>query len=253
MNAAIEMALNGALSTCQECAKPFAHFTLRRIQMCPTCADVAQGRTSVVVERLVLQSFDYVRVTSLPGEWEKFVAADGDSPVWRITVKGSEFGAAWQGRIDLYTPWEGGVRVGDVVRVRHMRATHKVRTIYTDRATRHGVVTHRAVLPITDTIGEEELERHEYVVLEPQHVTDYRHELVWVTAHTKTTLKGFGRQYWAHVGGTPLWQMNVMGGYRSGRAHTHGILAVVDDKHPLVVTGTGDIAYERRYPEVGEG
>jgi hypothetical protein len=57
--------------------------------------------------------------------------------------------------------------------------------------------------------------------------------LVWVTAPYKTTLKGYGRQYAYALKGSPLWAQRVSGGYRSGRAGTSAILALVDDEHTL--------------------
>jgi len=49
------------------------------------------------------------------------------------------------------------------------------------------------------------------------------------------TLKGLGRQYrYKHVG-CPIWSASIHGSVRSGRKGAEGVLAIVDDEHPLSV------------------
>ena len=233
----IEMALGGNLRVCEGCGKPFTQFIGENVaKLCATCKDIAQGRPSVVIRRQLIEVIQGVKVVSLPlDEWEEYVAypSEGDTPVWRQVFKGREFGAEWAGRIDIYTPWQGGVREGDVVRLRHMKALHKIRKVIEEG--RHGDPIER-VVPITSDEGKEAIEEHEYIVLEPiQALTsEAKYELHWVKAYSKTTLKGYGRQYRACLDGDPLWKKEVSGGVRSGRAHTTAWLAVVDQEHPVL-------------------
>lgn len=241
---------------CNECGREFevnpGHFAQLGFKnlpkRCPTCNDIRQGRPSVVVERKLQAVYDGVEIVSLPpGEWEQVAGFDGDQSGYRLTVKGRRFGASWYGRIDLFS--QSIPKVGDVVSVRTMEAEHKVKQVLKTRPTmRYGEVTIEEILPVTDSNPEAEvvIKTHRYLVIEPWE-GESTCRLVWVEAHTKTTLKGLGRQYWAEISGAPIASWRISGGVRSGRAHTDAVLAIVDKEHPLYVTVEGDIQEEKVY------
>ena len=255
----IQLSGNAKLSAhgCADCGKYFVYYPQyirsgEAPKRCPRCKDVEQGRPSLAEERRQIAFYEGVRVVSLPGEWVEFHSgARRDAPQWRIDIKGQEFGAAWDGRIVIYAPRP--IVAGEVVNVREMEVIHRVKVKTETRQTlHHGPVTVERELPITGTEGEEMMRQRRYLVLEPTPDVQPKVELVWATAYTKTTLKGFGRQYWAKVGGSPIAQWGISGGYRSGRAHTDGVLAIVDEEHPLLITTTGDLQGEVRLPARNE-
>jgi hypothetical protein len=140
-------------------------------------------------------------------------------------------------------------QIGDVVSVREMEAKHLIKVRREQKQTmEHGEVIVEKELPITadDPEAEEVIRTRHYLVLEPSD-GEATCQLVWAEAHTKTTLKGLGRQYWARVEGAPIASWYVFGGVRSGRAHTTGVLAIVDQEHPLYIIKTGDIEGEEIY------
>ena len=235
---------------CQHCGRSFevnpAHFAALGFKAlpkrCPTCADEAQKRPSVVQERHLLAVYDGVEIVRLPGEWQEANDPVNDVAHYRITVRGDRFGASWSGRIDIFAPRPFGP--GDVVSIREMEVKHLVRVVTTQRQTlHHGAVTIRREVPLDAEEGEKTIRSRRYLTLEA-HEGPATCRLVWVTAHTKTTLKGFGRQYWAEIRGAPIAEWRVQGGYRSGRAQTTGVLAIVDEAHPLFVRVSGDIQRE---------
>ena len=254
----IELALGGVLRICAQCSKPFAQYHRRTEQhLCPACIDLRDSRPSVVIERTLITLIEGVRIANLPADWQPFTAdPERDEGCYRISLKGEQYGATWSGRLVLYAPRVIGR--GEVVRLRHMRAAHQVQAIYHEHATSPftqlkggpASTTTRERIAITaeDPAAQTEIDRYEYVVLEPTPGSAAAYELIWAEADTKTTLKGYGRQYWAAITGAPLWELRIGGGLRSGRAHTTGVLAVVDTEHPLIIHGTGDIQYTHRWP-----
>lgn len=230
----------GVARICGSCYHPFLQFDRANTQMqqnCPTCTDIEQVRPSIVQERRVLNMIYGVTVQSLPpGEWQHFTAQPGDEPRWRLSVKGSHFGADWSGRIEIWSGFDRPVQIGDVVRIRHMEALHTVKAVYQERQTlHHGTVTVRSTTPITGESYSEidiETDRHEYIVIEPD-TTGKKpsKKLEWVEARSEVTLKGLGRQYASQIVGDPIWSMPVVGSSRSGRIRTEAMLAVTDDEH----------------------
>lgn len=229
---------------CQECGKEFPvapdHFAqmgFRHLpKRCPTCKDIQQDRPSVVVERKCLEIYDGVEIVSLPGEWLKVPRRErSDKETFGMTILGRKFGAAWNGRIDLFAlhSWESG----DIVSVRVMEVTHKVRFVTEEVSTlRHGTILVHKNVPIGNTEeGKITLEKRQYLALERWDREPSGMKLVWVTAYSKTTLKGFGRQYRAEIVGAPVAEWRIGGGVRSGRAYTDGCLAIIDQDHPLMV------------------
>ena len=242
---------------CQRCGREFSvspdHF--KRLgfkhlpKRCPTCNDEIQGRPSVVVEREVLNVYDGVEIVSLPTlPWEKVSASSADDiPTYKMVIKGSIYGASWSGRIDIHTTQIP--KVGDIVSIREMNSKHRTKVKIHERKTLcHGTVNIEETLPITtdDPDAYETIQSHRYLVIEPFD-GEPTSKLVWAEARTKTTLKGFGRQYWAWTDGAPIASWKVKGGYRSGRAYTVGVLAIVDPDHPLYIITKGDIEEEKIY------
>lgn len=245
---------------CQQCGKEFpvnpGHFAQMGFKnlpkRCPKCADIAQARPSVAIERKCIAVYDGVEIVSLPpGDWQETEGYKKDIPAFRLTVKGSRYGAAWSGRIDLFSA--SIPQPGDIVSIREMEAKHLIKVRRENRARNDfesGTVQEyikEIELPVTadDPDAEEVIRVRRYLVLEPFD-GPATCRLVWAEAYTKTTLKGFGRQYWARVEGA-LTSWKVKGGYRSGRAYTVGVLAIVDPDHPLYVITEGDTEEEKIY------
>ncbi len=236
---------------CRECQKYFIFWPEKLPgegafpKLCSTCQDVRQGRPSVAVERREIAVYDAVEIVGLPSaEWQEFQGTKTDSPAYKIDVRGKEFGADWNGRIIIYAarPYS----VGEIVSIRHMEVVHRVKAVSEERQTVYGKVDVEKILPVTAEEGDEKLFTGQYLVLE-EAKKEVVGKLVWAEAHTKTTIKGFGRQYWAEVSGQPLAEWRVNGGVRSGRAHTTGVLAIVSEDYPLVIQRTGDIKGEVVY------
>lgn len=225
--------------TCVECASLYEVYSDRASPVrCPSCADRAQRRPTQVVQRARLATWT-AEIHSLPGEWQRFQANKKDRPCWKIDLCGRSYGADWAGRIVIYAAHP--FVPGDVVRVRLMRAEHRVRVVYRERHTLHHgsvVVSEKRHLH-RDEGGEIETDAYEYLVFEPTDAApDAR--ITFTKAFSKTTLKGFGRQYRSDTvfEADPLWSKTIYGGYRSGRAGTNATLAIIayDDPPPQVVT-----------------
>ena len=237
---------------CQQCGEEFpvnpGHFAQMGFKnlpkRCPTCADKAQARPSVVVGRNLLNVYDGVKVVSLPpGNWQETKGYKKDIPAFRLTVKGCRYGAAWSGRIDLFSA--SIPQPETLCRSGRWRLSTLSRRENRPNDFESGTVQEyikEIELPVTadDPDAEEVIRVRRYLVLEPFD-GPATCRLVWAEADTKTTLKGFGRQYWAEIKGAPIVSWLVSGGVRSGRAHTVGVLAVVNQDHPLYIVKTGDI------------
>lgn len=230
----IEQVLGGNSRLCEECGEPFIQFHQRGEQLrCPTCQDTRQGRPSVVQDREFLAIYDGVQIVSLPpGSWHEFQATSKDEARYRMDVSGAMYGAAWSGRIVLWS--EQPVQTGEVVRLRHMQSTHQVKAVYEARVRNDfdtGQIvgySAREVIPVTEEheSARIETEQHEYIVFEPSLVAP-QWRLEWASAYSKRTLKGFGKQVDSRiVGPEPEWLVEVSGGVRSGRTHTVGRLAL---------------------------
>lgn len=227
---------------------------------CPSCADEQQGRPEIVLsretlfERAVSIDPSFVRLLERMTQW---TAREDDLPCWRLTLSGKEYGANWNGRIEIYSHADPKELISrGECHFTEMLVTKRRTVIYT--LLENGRETIRRVL--IGTQAQREGERSEtkeesssYVVLSPNSVKPSGDWLVFAEAHTKTTLKGFGRQYRAHIDGDdPLWYMPFTGGYRSSRAYSIGWLAIVSERAPICVRTTGDICQSRRYPHVSE-
>jgi len=229
-------------ATCQKCNATFkvdvATFAALKFEAfpkhCPTCLDRKQRRPEVVESRETLFSTVVQLDKAIAGlGWEEFQAQEGDRKVFQSVLKGKRFGADWYGRIDLYShiglPEPGQICVFSEKIVK--------KTVWVQKWTRmtmhHGPVSgYRRCAPDAEG-AEERQEEDRYCVLLPADGLEPEGRLVFISAYSKTTLKGFGRQFHANLRGTPLWYKEIRGGVRSGRAYTVAWLAVVNPDHPV--------------------
>lgn len=117
--AGLQTADGGALRVCDRCGRPFVQHRPGDAQVfCARCQDIKQRRPSVVENREELAVLEGVTVESLPpGNWTRFQARVGDEPRVKMDYR------AGGGRLVVWAREEP--QAGDVVRVRHMRATHR--------------------------------------------------------------------------------------------------------------------------------
>lgn len=236
----------GVARICEQCSTPFLQYRAadsNSQRFCPSCQDIRQERPSVVVRREQLAFLPGVEIKSLPsGAWELFQAEPGDEPRYRLNVAGARFGAAWRGRIVIWA--KELPQIGDIVAIRHMRSTHEVAAVYTDkvrsdfRSGQNVAYRKREVVPLQEQAtvsAEREVESHEYVAIEPWAGPGRGLFLEWVEAYSKITLKGLGAQFANRLKGNPLWKLEIHGSVRSGRAFTTAWLAITDSAHPVVV------------------
>lgn len=213
----------------------------------------------------MLHLYEGVKIENLPGEWVQVQPQHpGDSSHYKIVIKGNEYGASWSGRIDIFAPEP--FKQGDVVNVREMCSKHLVRVVSKGgyRTFHDGTPYEKdEEVPITQDVqpvtNPEEPQKGDIVkvrdvIRERRYLVLGRSDaapackLVWATARTKTTLKGFGRQYWASANTEAcITSWMVSGGVRSGRAHTTGVMAIVNEEHPLYIEKTGDIKGDECY------
>ena len=238
------------VAVCLCCGKKFLYYHEGTPQKrCPICTDKKQARPSIVQKRELLNFYDGIEIVSLPTKWVH-VPPEGerDDSFFKIVVKGSQYGADWNGRIDIFAsePFENG----DVVSIREMEVQHQIKMKKRERQTmKYGVVEVEDELPITSTENDVEniVRSRRYLRFERSEELPTAH-LVYAIAYTKTTIKGFGRQFWASVNtDTCIGSWKISGGVRSGRAHTTGVIAIVSNEHPLIITKTGDIEGEDIY------
>jgi hypothetical protein len=203
---------------------------------CPKCLDISQGRpeTARVEKREQLQVWSPVRI-ELPAEkFGKFQSKETDRATLRAVFKGSDGqGISWDGRMDVYCPAE---KLPEIAEVRLMRVTHSKGHV---REERHGEVMGEKTLRTVEYSPE-----YEYLVILPVDDEEVKAEmkLVYVSASYKTTLKGFGRQYYASLDTeSAIWAHKMSSSARSGRFGSRMALALVDKDHPVISEITGDI------------
>lgn len=206
------------IKNCISCGKLFQSFWLRGTQLkrCPTCQDIKQNRPSVIVERGI--DFEQiVKIESLPAGWELFQSGKKDFPCWKISKKGEEFGASWNGRIDIFSQDQTPPKVGDIALFESCVSVHR-----------------RTDLP------DHPIEIRNYFRLSAAGMQQPTANLIWLTANWKTTIKGFGRQYQNELVGAPIWEQRISGQVRTGRLGCVGSLAIVDEDHPLLIQNVFD-------------
>ena len=242
--------------TCRDCGQEFKSRIIRGswLSRCPECADVRQHRPSAVKERTVVIEPIMCVIESLPGEWQQFATGQhDDQSCVRMIVKGDRYGVAWNGRCDIYA--HAVFQPGDVVWLTELEVIHRVKVVEERRST--STFTQLAGGPVAKIVqnkvplwykqdGEEIIETRRYVRLDnvcddemPENLAVLP-RLIWVEAHSKTTIKGFGRQYGNQLRGAPLWEKRISGGCRTGRIHSEGALALVDAEHPLELVNLFD-------------
>lgn len=237
---------------CKNCGQSFSFDTKvyallglkNKPKRCPKCIDIDQRRPTVCLSREVIFE-QVVTIGSLPyAEFEPWKAYDSkkNMPVWRSTNKGSQYGKSWSGRFEIFAHMPRPPKVGDVVRMTVVKATHQVAKKFWAKGTlEHGTITGWKQISIVDydindpMIKIEEEDRY-YIRLDVEMDEEPTAKLVYVLAKTKTTLKGLGRQYWDSLSGNPLFKSEIHGGYRSGRAYTDAWLAVVNAEHSITYT-----------------
>jgi hypothetical protein len=218
---------------------------------CQACRDRENGRPSITLSTKEL--FGEVVNLGFSPNWVEFDQRNqapqwkNDRPSRRWTVKGSQFGASWSGRIELWAVAFGDrtPQKGDIVRFFIMESNKECGFHRTERATmKHGTIPIRRRCHIADAraginAGDESYyiaeESNVYMRLLPCEPCETAYKLVYETAHTKTTLKGYGRQYHSKFDVEQcVWSKTIQGGVRSGRAYTVGCLAIVSDAQPLI-------------------
>lgn len=230
------------LCICEGCQNVFVWHSNWRFpdlpKKCPTCTDKEQERPSIVQERQELGKWEGVKITSLPGDWSEIETnVHTDYTGFSIVKKGKDFGISWSGRIDIFA--KEPFAIGDIVNIRLMTVSHLVKKKQYERSTmKHGtIVIERNIDMTEDTEGEDNIvernEGREYLVFEKPQSSEVSARLVWHTAGWKYTLKGYGRQWSSSIQGTPLVQWRITGNCRSGRYGTTGVLAIVDEEHPI--------------------
>lgn len=261
-----ELIAGGQLATCESCGKQFVHYIKGTPpKLCPPCKDKFQARPSIVQSREMLHLFEGVQIESLPAEWQEVPAQHhGDGNHFKMVIKGDQYGASWSGRIDIFA--SEAFKAGDVVNVREMCSKHLVRVVEKGgyRTFHEGIpYTKKEEIPITETVQpatnpdeankgdivkvEDVIRERRYFVFEKSEAKP-TYKLVYAIAHTKTTLKGLGRQYWAEANTDAcIASWTIDGGMRSGRAHTTGVMAIVNEEHPFYIKKTGDIQGEECY------
>lgn len=232
--------------------------------VCPTCNDLRQNRPSVSIARQELYVATVVNRVAL--DWGQFVGqrAGGNNaharPAWRARLSGERYGAEWNGRIDVWCTSQEPPRTDEVCVFKHMRTeTIIAERLWSRQTMHHGEVSGYRQVPLheafagldlrklagemvcdvksmLDTLPIQEgyrwrVEEREYLVLFPTRQEEPEQQLVYVYAHSKETLKGFGRQYSARLSGDPLFKWECRGGARNGRFETVAWLAVVDPYH----------------------
>jgi hypothetical protein len=203
------------IKNCSSCGKKFQSFWVHGVQLrrCPTCADIKQHRPSVIIDRGVDFSA-IVKVKSLPSEWQVFQSNKKDFACWKQSVKGEQFGASWDGRIDLYSQDTIPPKPTDIALLESCVAVHR-----------------------REDMPDRPIEIRTYFRLNSAGMQPSNElpELIWLTAGWKTTIKGLGRQWRNELVGSPIWESRISGQVRTGRMGTIGSLAIVDESHPLEV------------------
>jgi len=238
------------VAVCLCCGKKFLYYHEGTPQKrCPICTDQKQARPSIVQKRELLNYYDGVEIVSLPSKWEHMPPKGvRDDSFFKMTIKGSQYGADWLGRIDIFA--SEPFKKEDVISIREMEVKHEIKIKKKTRQTmKYGTVEIEEEFPVTTAENDVEsiIRSRRYLRFERSEEFQTSH-MVYATAYTKITLKGLGRQFRAVVEDeTCIASWIIYGGVRSGRAHTTGILAIVSPDHPLMITKTGDIQGEERY------
>lgn len=262
------MSKQNEIRVCIECFTPFhaePHPKFDNLPLrCPKCRPQSDPlrrfiRREKVNEWTVINQVDWPRLML---RIDKPRRRNGDLP-YLYDKKGREHGASWSGRIVVWA--KEPPRAGQLITIREMKSTWQMKAKYEKRfsigaSMRSGYPVEymdRSLVPLDSDEGQFEEEEHRYFVLEPA-AADAKPagQLVLVTRHSKTTLKGYGRQYHEKI----VWPKGVQrlasagGAYRSGRADGSTVLAIIPINttarvETSGVTGSGmPIDEVREYP-----
>lgn len=239
--------------SCRMCGRDFvadlgtyASLQLRDLPVrCPICKDRAQNRPdeAVAESRRCLVEFPAVQL-ALP-EWVSFspFRANETDPRsgLRATIKGRDLrgswsGVSWGGRLDIYCLAK---TVPTIARVRVMMVTHA--------AGHRRVELHGVPMGPKESVEVAYSPEYTYLALEPSKFEVPTAALVLASVAYKTTLKGLGRQWHCRLSDQALWSLGISNSARSGRFGIEGLVAVVDDDHPVVAEQYGDVETEVRY------
>lgn len=213
---------------------------------CPTCCDRSKHHPAarVVVRREMIEEWDRVRIAIPTDFFTAFHSRDyGDRPCRRASLRGNMGqGVSWDGRIDLYDFRYHPEHLG---RVRLMEVEHEAGEERIERRkSESGEILEEKIAysPVYRYLSIDPLDGPVY----DEHSA--RAAMVFARVEYKTTLKGFGRQYYAGIDADrAIWSMRMSSQARSGRFGTEMVLAIVDDEHPIVSKVTGDIQNEKWY------
>lgn len=243
--------------TCQSCGVKFsvdikAYQSLRvsdgweMPKTCPSCLDKRynQGEHSVAPGgRKLLHEFTAeIRIPSYL--FSPYEGKDGNGiEGLRATITGADLpgpwgGKSWNGRIDIFVP---GVNI--LPRMGRVRVMKKTRAAPLVREEIHG-----------EPMGEKQEVKQEYA---PEFVylaidtlpadTPPEAALVLAVTNRKTTFKGFGLQWSCAIDDQSLWSVSLSNSSRSSRFGQEGVVAIVDDSHPLVVSQSGGVETRREF------
>lgn len=213
---------------CGTCGKKFNSIRERDF-ICPACIDEMQKRPTVCVERKELNT--YTAFLDFDIVWTRVENNPGDKPSWKYTLKGSEFGASWQGRIDIFAPEP--IQRGAVVHIYEMEVTHRTEP--------------RKLRENSEYDFRQEYEKEEsgkmlftrkYLRLEKTDMTESGNVFGRFEAHSKYTLKGYGKQFSEKIYGEPVAVWEVSGGSRNGRFSTVCWFAIISEESPVYIEHT---------------
>lgn len=268
------------MRTCVECGREFISFVSAQTR-CPTCADIKYLNPSIVLRHEPVA--EWTVLLGFQPTWKRAGQVTG----WVFTETGKQFGAAWEGRMDLHAPMIAWKRDATVL-LRHVVATHLVRYRAEMRKRNDwesGTVveyTKYHKVPIAQGVARETLrewaeaaaadegfrvtlddesvvqvERRPYFVLWPATQTP---ELAFVRVAEgyKYTLKGLGAE-WSirtHWPNEMTKLASVSGGFRSGRNRWQATYALVPVASVITqtkqhTTGSGKqfVATRRVWPD----
>ncbi len=213
------------LIVCSDCNSEFIGIFQRGCwqSRCSTCTDIKRRKPTVVRERRSIAFFPCVEIVALPcqGQWVASKAEEKDLiESFQIHLKGSNWGASWVGRVDLYA--RKAFEIGKLCSVEVIEVEHQLRD--------------------ADFNLIEKCESRRYIRLDEveEFNSDELKYLCWLTASKDTTLKSLN-QYETKVreATAPLWHTKLSGECRSGRMGTDAILAVCQSPHALWVESVG--------------
>lgn len=213
--------------TCILCEKPFVTRFENSLR-CPECNDKRKNHDAhnVAVSRNCVES--WICKIALPeSKFEIFETDRHDNPSLRAIFRGKDGGYVdWCGRLDVYVSGEGKTETPTLPNFGRVRLME----------------VEKMGNPKKKVEGKPDLnydKKYQYLAIDP-----FREELpennidgtlIYRKAHSKYTIKGYGRQYSAHfITDECLWFFMMSCRVRSGRASVDSLLAIVGTENPLI-------------------